>query len=324
MKTGAFFFLVLLLSLLLPSHSADESPAAVVTSVQGTVKVREPGDRAWRQADLLTVLAPGAEVKISGGGRAVLSFTGTAAQAHLLKPCHVTVTRAGVVPKNAASASAFRMIKPGERTSALLPSGINIDRMGGGRRPSEPITLMVDRLAKDTAPLVAWEVTQQDFDAFEISVEEKDTAVRVFKASLPGDRREVRIDGALQYGGRYVIFLRAFRKDGGPWPDNTKPPLGAEFSILSSQDAEKMRALETEAEREFEEDRSDTTPLALLITEYLKEGMYSPALETAKRLRKLRPHDKRAEALVKRLDNFRRDNIGKDSLRDVVEPSGNP
>jgi len=271
--------------------------AALLADVHGKVDLQAPGSR-WTAATIMTTLPTGCLVRVGAGGTATLAFVHGGARTTVQGPATVRVGTDNVGILKGTS-KAIQTKHAAERSTALLPANVNIQKMGGEVSRTDPrvsLQMIGDAVLADRTPALAWK-TRETYSHFEVRVVEMAAGEReAFRASVPGGAREIRLpaDHPLEYGKQYGVQLVGCGTERVEAPPH-------EITVLDQAGAERVAQARREAEAQYAAAPADVTPLVILLSVYTNEKLYEPALDVAQRVLKQRPHDRSLQLLVGRL-----------------------
>ncbi len=276
----ALWLLVLLLLI-----AAGAPPVAMVSDLKGTIQ----------GVTLFGMLPAGQELRLPAGAELSLSFVQGGLRERLKGPCLARLEPTGVKMLEGAPAVTMR---PAEGESAALPTGLNLDKIGGLRRGE--LRFVNDPVSLTSRPVLRW-VSSERFPELEIMIEEAGTFKRVLKQRVPPEPARLQVE--LSPGKSYLLSLTAFRADGSHIPNE---PLPVSLRVLSSQETERYEALAREARMELQAHPEDLAPLNELLAAYLSEELFGPALDLARELVRRRSSDAILTRLVSDLEERQR------------------
>lgn len=244
---------------------------------------------------LFGMLPAGAELRLPAGAELSLSFVQGGLRERLKGPCLARLEATGVKVLEGDPAATMR---PAESNAATLPTGLNLDKIGGLRRGE--LRFVNDPVSLTSRPVLRW-VSSERFSELEVMIEEAGTFKRVLKQRVPPEPARLQVE--LSPGKSYLLSLTAFRADGSHIPNE---PLPVPLRVLSSEESERYEALAREARMQVQAHPEDLAPLSELLAAYLSEELYAPALELARELTRRRSGDAILTKLVSDLEERQR------------------
>jgi hypothetical protein len=284
--------------LLASALSLQASPAragnlvAMVSNATGNVAVAPPGGTAFEKAHLLQQLYDGYQVRVDAGGHATLAFVQGGLRVTLAGP--VTVRIANNTAQKTAGSGAVTTSQATSRAGTQISADINLARMGGklSRASITDFHITSDPGFKTLRPTITWQIGKDTpADKFHLTVQDESDSV-VVETDLPGTARSYTFQKDLTPGVSYDVSLMAVVGPSKTMADNSgggQSPNPYRINVISESTAAALDAQRAEAEKQFNQQKGDTTPLVMALVMYGEHDLYTDMLPLAEQIVAVHP-----------------------------------